>query len=166
MKNQNISIKSFILVLGISISIVCNSQELKPNRKEMRESKKLEMMRNFEAIGSVIESRNFVFEGDMTRNPHKSPEPGQSVIRFDNSRVIIESQNITLPGNEKVISYEIKRWDLIKNTKNLSYILRFYADARETGIEVYLRINPDKSALAQFGGGIHHNEFIGRIRPN
>ena len=166
MKNQTNLIRSFILVMGVSICVISNCQDIKKDKKLIRETKKSESKRNFEAIGSLIETRNFVFEGDFTKKPHQSSEEGTSIIRLENSKVVIESSNITIPETNKTTSYEVKRWDLVKNDKNLTYTLRFYADARASGFEVYLRINSDKTALAQLGGGFHHNEFIGRIRTN
>jgi hypothetical protein len=163
MKKSSFRIESFILILGLwSICVLGNSQGLNPEMKEKKESKKLEQSRNYEVLGSLLESRKFVFEGDQTQLPHESPIPGFSIIRLDSSLVFIESISLLLRN----FSYDVKRWDLKKNPKYKFYTVRFYADGKEAGgFGVVLNIYANNSAVAEIGmKNMHHTHFIGSIR--
>ena len=65
MKKSVFKISSFFLILGLCwISIIGNSQDVKLNKKEKKEVRKAERLKDYEALGTMLESRKFVFSVD------------------------------------------------------------------------------------------------------
>lgn len=164
MKKHNFFKRALISFMGLVIVLFCNSQTPKEKRVERNELRKSEKARNFETLGSVINSRNFVFMSGETESRQISDlsqkhEYETSEIRINGSLVKITGLNSAEWW--KSTSCAIDNWELTENPEELTYSISFIARSGDSNTAILIKILSDKSAIAQFGG----REFRGQIRP-
>ena len=185
MKKSVFKISSFFLILGLyGISIICNSQDVKLNKKEKKEARKAERLKDYEALGTMLESRKFVFAVDRVQSTTGAKI--SHVIRLDGLRILVALDN---PKNTSgrfsgatdnstpsigttglFFEGDIGRWELTKNSKNLSYSTEF--EVNRTGsygdvYEIIMNIHADKSAsveIKSLGGSNIYANYAGQIR--
>lgn len=157
--------RALISFMGLVIALNCTSQTHKEKRAERNQLRKSENGINFESLGSLIHSRNFVFksgnsEGRQVSSLSERHEYGKSVIRINGSFVSISGLN----SSEwwKKTSGRIDTWELIENPEDLTYSISFIAHTGNSDTSVLIKIFSDKTAIAQFGG----SEFRGKVTPN
>lgn len=86
----NISSIAFILIL-CCISVIVNSQDMKLGRKGKREARKLEKLKNFEAIGTLLASRHFSYA--TYRIQSSTGMQIYNVLRFDSSKISVRIED-------------------------------------------------------------------------
>jgi hypothetical protein len=187
MKESTIKISGFFLILGLCwISILGNSQDLKLDKKEKKEVRKAEKLKDYDALGTLLEGRKFLFLTDRTQSA--SGDRISNVIHADGSRFffIFENPKNTSGRNSGArdntspsvgirgfsIEGNIGSWELSKNFKNLSYSIRF--DVNGSGnnagyfYEITMNIRADKSASVEIktlpGGSTIYTNYMGLIR--
>jgi hypothetical protein len=186
MKKSVFKIGRVFLVLGFYwISITGNAQELKLSKKEQKEALKAERLKNFEELDTLLASRKFAFVTDRVQGNIGATV--YNLIQIDEARVFVRCDN---PKNTSggfsgardnttpvigptglFFEGDIENWDLNRNSKNLSYTIKF--DVNTTGIntgnfyEVYININPNKTAgveiKSRYGNYLYAN-YLGSVR--
>jgi hypothetical protein len=182
MKKSIFKISSVFLILGLCwISIIGNSQDVKFDKKEKKEARKAERLKDYEALGPMLESRKFVFAVDRVQS--STGAKISDVIRLDGSKILISlenpentsGRNSGATGNYTpvigttglVFEGNIGRWELHKYPNNLSYTIRFEvsrtASNAEVVYEIFMNINADKSASVELE---NRTVFVGFPREN
>ena len=170
----------FLILVLCCISIIGNSQDLKLSKKEQKEARKAERLKEYEVLGTLLESRKFVFEGTRKQNKEGmivTINPALNFVRFDSLKINMNLErmgdewmpNVTLLKNNQPMSGNISHWELLKNSKKLNYylILRSTPDYPSMGsFNFTMRINADKSAVVRLNVGrkSDFNEFHGYIK--
>ena len=155
------------------------------NRKEQKEARKAERLKDFEELGTLLESREFAFVTDRAQGTTGATV--YNVVQVDEARVFVrceDPENTSgrfsgVFGNTSprigptglFFDGDIDKWELSKNTKNLSYSIKFevLTTGSNTGIyyEIIMTSNPNKSAgieIRSRGGHIVYSNYLGRIR--
>jgi hypothetical protein len=153
MKKSTLKISDFFLILGLCwISIIGNSQDLKLDKKEKKEARKAERLKDYEALGTLLESRKFVFEADRISSQmfNNRISPDHNYIRFDTLSAFIQFERTI--KSKKPLTWEgnIVGWELEKNDKKLYYDLKF--NISTVTQNYYMFINYDSSANLRIGG--------------
>jgi hypothetical protein len=182
MKKSIFKNSSLFLILGFCwISIIGKSQDVKSDKEEKKELRKAERLKDYEALGTMLESRKFVFAVDRVQSA--TGVKITNVIRLDGSRILIslEDPENTSGRNSGVLNNStpkigttgivfegnIGRWELSKNSKNLSYSIRFevnrVASNAEVVYEIFMNIHADKSAGVEIE---NRTVFVGFPREN
>jgi len=165
MKKSVFKISSFFLLLGLCwISIIGRSQDLKLDKKEKKEARKAEKSKNFEAIGSLLESRKFVFEARTMQTKDgtiNTVNPNFIFFRFDSTSVTNQ------PAATSIDSYfhngTITYWELSRNNKNLNYIIRIVSTlGGSTSFQMF--ISADRSARVKVSRGNSVVIYNGQIK--
>ncbi len=150
--------------MGLFIALYCTSQTPKEKRAERYEKRKSENRNNFESLGSLINSRSFVFKSGETESRQISDlsqnhEYETSEIRINGSLVKITGLN----SSEwwKSTSCTIDKWELTENPEELTYSIFFMARSGDSNTAILIKVLSDKTAIAQFGG----REFRGQVAP-
>lgn len=176
----------FFLILGLSlISNIGSTQDSTPTKKEQKEARKAEQLKDYEALGLLLESRQFVFVSERVQG--STGIPIYNSIHIDGPRI---SANLENPTNTSgafsgaadntsprigpsglFFDGDIDKWELSKNTKNLSYSIKFEVQTKgqNTGIfyKIDMIINYNKSAgveIRSLGGHNVYYNFKGLIR--
>lgn len=186
MKKSVQIISRFFLIIGLSwIYIIGNSQDFKLTKKEQKEAKKAERIIDYEALGPFLEGRIFAFETNRIQGTTGATV--YNVVQVDEAKIFVrcEDPKNTSGGNSGVrdnstppigptglfFEGDIDGWKLSKNSKNLSYTVRF--EVRTTGgnpgipYEINMNINSNKSAdieIKSRGGHMVYSNYTGHIR--
>ena len=162
MEKSTLKISAFFLILGLClISVIGNSQELNLSIKEKREIKKAERLKDFDALGALLESKRFAYETERVQGSTgtrvynvtqvdglriyvRCDDPPNTSGRFsgaiDNSTLIYGRTGLFFEG-------DIENWELSNNSKNLSYSIRLDAKTSQGIVyEIFMKINSSKSA--------------------
>lgn len=186
MKKSVFKIGIFFLVLGFFwIYITGNAQEVKSSKKEQKVVMKADRLKNFEELDTLLASRKFAFVTDRIQG--STGATIYNLIQIDEARVFVRCDN---PKNTSggfsgardnttpligptglFFEGDIYNYELSKNSKNLSYTIKF--DVNTTGIntggfyEIYININPNKTAgveiKSRYGNYVYAN-YLGSIR--
>jgi hypothetical protein len=186
MKKSVFKIGRFFLVLGFSwICITGNAQEVKLSKKEQKEAMNAERLKNFDKLDTLLASRKFAFVTDRVQG--STGATVYNLIQVDEARVFVRCEN---PKNTSggfsgardnttpiigptglFFEGNIDSWELSKNSRNLSYSIKFeiYTTGNTTGTyyEIYININPNKTAgveiKSRYGNYVYAN-YLGSIR--
>ena len=181
MKRSVLNISRVFLILGLScISFNGNSQDLKMTKKEKKNAKEAETIKNFTELGVILERRKFVFEANRKQNGEGlivTINPSSNYIKIDSVRIIMNLErfgdgwmpNVTLYGNAQTMGGIITHWELLKNSKKLYYylMLRSIPDyPKPASPNFTIRIYADKSAMVRLNRGrkSDFNEFFGCLK--
>lgn len=168
MKKRVLNFSKLFLILGLCcISIIGSSQDKDESKKEKKAASEAEKSKNYEELGTLIESKKFVFEADYIQYADKSRVLCSSVIKVDSMRVFIDSQNPIFSAPSRYSSVgDIQRFKLLKNTKEQSYTVKFYANDGGFSYDIDMVINTDKSGIVKMnmGNSILNRDFYGRIK--
>lgn len=187
MKKSMFRISKVFLILGLCwISVIGYSQDLKLNRKEKKEARKNERLKDYEALGALLESRKFVFATERVQGTTGAKI--YNVIHVDGLRVFAaledwqntsgrysgEADNTSPLIGPKGLFFEgdIGRCELSKDSKNLSYSIGFDVSLdRNAGIvyDITLNISANKSASVEITGQAGHiiyRNYLGYIRTD
>jgi hypothetical protein len=139
------------LILGLCwINIIGNSQDLKLNKKEQKEARKAERLKDYEALGALLESRKFAFVTDRAQGTTGATV--YNVVQVAEARVFArcEDPKNTFGGFSGAADNTSPR-------------------IGPTGIfyEITIIINPNKSAGIEIRSRVGHivySNYTGRIR--
>jgi hypothetical protein len=182
MKISGFYIYRFLLIVAFCfIFIIGNSQEMKLTKKERKEAMKAERVKDYETLGTLLESKKFVYESHRIQS--STGVKMFDIIRLDGSKILVTLEdpkntsgrnsgvwNNTSPsiGNTGfVFEGNIERWELFKYPKQLSYSIRFEVSRKGSNAEVvyefFMNIHSDKSASVEM---INRTVFTGFPREN
>jgi len=154
------------------------------SKKDNKEASKAERLKGYEALDTLLEGRKFAFVTD--RIQETTGATVFNVIRIDEARVFVRCDN---PKNTSggfsgardnttplvgptglFFEGDIYNYELSKNSKNLSYTIKF--DVNTTGsntgnfYEIYININPNKTAGVEIKSryGYVYANYLGNIK--
>ena len=141
-------------MLGLSwISFIGISQDLKLNKKEKKELRKAERLKDYEALGTLLESRKFVFEAKTMQTNYgqtKTVNPNFIFFKFDSTSVTNQSPAMSI--DSYLHNGTITHWELSRNNKNLNYIISI-ASTLGGSTNFQMLISADKSARVKVSRG-------------
>ena len=182
MKTSGFNFYRFLLILAFCfIFIIGNSQETKLTKKERKEAMKAVRLVDYEALGTLLESKKFVYETHRVQS--STGVKIFDIIRLDGSKILITLEdpkntsgrnsgvwnNTTPSGGNTGFVFEgnIERWELIKYPKQLTYSIRFEVTRKGSNAEVvyefFMNIHSDRSAGVEM---INRTVFTGFAREN
>jgi hypothetical protein len=150
----------FLTIVFSCISYSSNAQNIKLSKQEMREAKKAELFANYNALGTVLESKRFVLQADFLQNQYGERIDVTSILNFikvDSLNGVLQTGfNSSNPGFNGVggVTAEgrISQWKLVKNPKNMSYFLRFGMVTNIGVFDISMSVSADNSAHATLRG--------------
>jgi hypothetical protein len=181
MNNLILKVSSFLLIPGLCcVSVIGNYQDLKLTKKELKEAKKTEKSKNFEALGTFLESRKFLFESNIKKNREGltvAINPSINYFKVDSLSINMNFETAGLTWMTNVAQYfnsqpkegDIYHWELLKNSEKFNYYLTLRANIDYPFTSTFsftVRIYADKSAMVRLNSGrkSDFNEFHGKIK--
>src|SRR5664280_2216065 len=83
MKTSTLNIGRIVFIMGfLLISLYTNSQDVKLSRKEQKEAKRDREFFNFQALDTLLKTKNFVLAADFLDNQYGNRTPVMSDINF------------------------------------------------------------------------------------
>lgn len=160
MKTTLIKSAILFLVFGLFLTIQnSNAQETKLTREEKKEARKAQMNRNFYILDTLLNKRYFVLEADYLENRYGQREPvtpNLNFIKVEGDRGVLQTGSNSGLGYNGVggVTAEgtIDGWEMSKDTKNLSYSLRFGVLTNIGHYDVLMNISADTRATATITG--------------
>jgi hypothetical protein len=132
MKTSIFKIGSTMMGIILFLSSVTFAQENKLSKEEQKALKKEKNLFNFMVIDSMLQRRSFVIEADYLENRYGERRPVQSNLNFimvDSSNVVLQTGSDRINGSNGVggVTAEgnVRDLNIVKNTKNYSFNLRF-----------------------------------------
>ena len=170
MKKSILKISSFFLILGLCIPNIVNSQDLKLTKKELKEVRKAEKVNKYKALGTLLESRRFVFEAEYRGDgTYVSPDGGVDVspdrlnlgrnyIRIDSLIASVQFEGWgPKPKPPQPWDGNIENWELFKNDKKLSYDLQFTISGMTKNY--YISVDLYSSAKLKIGKEVYYGNI-------
>lgn len=159
MKNTTFKIGGLFLCLGLLISLSGFSQDVKLTKQEQKEVRKAKNNYNFLVMDSLLQNRSFVLEADYLENQYGNRRPVLSDLNFimvDSSNVILQTGSNSLSGTNGVGGATaeglVKNLNIVKNSKNQSFWLRFTVVTNIGIYDVDMTIYSDRNAKATITG--------------
>lgn len=185
MKKSEFQISSFLLILSLfCISINGNSQDQKLSKKENKEAREAKRLKDYETLGTLLENRKFAFITERVQGAYGTII--YNSIRVDESRIFVHCDDpksytgiasgvwdnttprIGLTG--LYFEGDIENWELLKNSKDLSYTVKFHVIKTGThsggDSDFTFNINPNKSSgieIKSRGGSMVYSNYTGLI---
>lgn len=141
------------------ISLTSFSQESKLTRQEKKEARKAAMVSNFDTLNKMLETKSLVLEADYLQSKYGDVVPVSSDLNFIS---IVSGNGVLQTGSAWRQGYNgvggvtaegiVGSWDVTKNLKKLSYLLKF---SMMTNIGIYditMNISADTRATAVITG--------------
>jgi len=134
------------------------------SKKEKKEARRSERLKDYEALGFLLESRKFVFEAKtmQTKDGNVIPvNPNYVFFKFDSPRVTNQSPTMMLDSylHEGTITY----WELLRNNKNLNYIISI-STTMGGSTNFQMLISADKQARVKVNRGNSVITYNGQIK--
>jgi hypothetical protein len=160
MKTKIFKLVSLFLVAGfLMTSQNISAQNEKLTRQERKEIRKAQMEANFYILDSLLNSRTFVLKADYLRNRDGTMIPVVSNLNF----IKVEgTEGILQTGSNSGLGYNgvggatasgsIGSWELSKDSKKLTYTLRFSLLTNMGSYDVLMYISADNHASATIRG--------------
>ena len=175
----------FLMVTLCCLSVITNSQDLKMNNREKKEMRKAEKLKDYYALGILLESKKFSFSTERVQL--NSGAKVYNIINIDENRVfvrcedpintsgwfsgVIDNSTPRIGPTGLFFEGDIDSWELFKNNHNLSYIvkLKVLTTGSNSGItyEITINVNPNKSAGVEIKsrrGQMIYSNYSGLIR--
>ena len=173
MKTSIFNMKSLFLSIGLFlISFNINSQDVKLSRQEQKEAKRDKQYFNFQVLDTILENKSFVLEADFLENQYGMRSPVLSDVNFikvDSTNAVLQTGTSLNMGSNGVggatAEGRMSNLKIVKNVKNMSFLLRFTM-VSDIGIyDVSMTINSDRAARATITG-LSRGEliYVGRIK--
>ncbi len=189
MKKSVFNISRIVLILVICCtSVIASSQDLKLNKKGKKEAREAERLKNYEAIGNLLVSRQFSYATYRTQS--STGIQVYNVIRFDGSKIFVRLENpqntsgrfsgaadnttpYIYPRTGLFFEGDIEHWELSKNSKNLSYTCKFELTTSDNSLnpgidyEIIMNVKVDNSATLELslrGGTMAYSNYTGYLR--
>jgi Domain of unknown function (DUF4251) len=160
MKHFRFYSADLLIVFGlILIPYNVKGQDVRITRQEKKALEQSQMNANFQAIDTLINRRTFVIEADFLENQYGNRIPVTSVLNFimlDSSKVVLQTGSNFRTGFNGVggvtAQGRIQDYKVDKNTKNLSYNVRFSVMTNIGIFDVLMTIYSDTNATATITG--------------
>jgi hypothetical protein len=160
MKTKIIKLVSLFLVAGFFLtSQNISAQNEKLTRQERKEVRKAQMEANFYILDSLLNSRTFVLKADYLRNRDGVMIPVVSNLNFikvDGTEGILQTGSNSGLGYNGVggVTAEgsIGTWEIFKDSKKLTYTIRFSLLTNLGSYDVLMFISADNHASATIRG--------------
>jgi hypothetical protein len=159
MKTSILKTGSMIIWIAmLLISPQVKSQE-KLSKEEKKEIKKEKANYNFQVVDTMIQNRMFVLEADYLENKFGIRQPVSSLLNFirvEASDAVLQTGSDSYEGTNAVggVTAEgnIQNLKVTKNTKDLTFFLRFTVMTNIGIYDVAMTIHSDKNARAEISG--------------
>jgi hypothetical protein len=175
MRTTSLNIGRIIIMIGFfMISLYTNSQDVKLSRKERKEAKRDREFFNFQALDTLLKTKNFVLAADFLDNQYGNRTPVMSDINFikvDSTDAVLQTGSLNSFGMNGVggatAEGSIRGFKIVKNLKNLSFNIRFTVITDIGVYDVSMIIYSDRVARATITG-LTRGELIydGHIKTN
>ncbi len=161
MKRLKINTLVLCLVIGfLGISVKSFAQGSKERRMERKEMRKSVMLINFNIIDSLLKAKSLVIEADFLENgvgQRISVPSTINFIRINSSKCVIQTgANNGRFGTNGVggvtAEGDIGKWEVRKNTKNLTYNVHFTVLTNIGAYDVIMDLSSDAHATATITG--------------
>jgi hypothetical protein len=160
MKVSIFKIENLVMGFGLLlISLAGNSQDIKLSKEEKKAAKRDKDYYNYQVVDSMVENRSFVLEADYLEDRYGIRQPVSSLLNFirvESSDAVLQTGSNWYEGSNAVggVTAEgsIQGLKITKNTKNLSFFLRFTVMTNIGIYDVAMTINSDKNARAEISG--------------
>jgi len=160
MKTIKNKLVNLFWILGLFfISLNSNSQERKLTRQELKEVKKARLEANFWVLDSLLKAKSFVLEADYLQNQYGDRIFVTSTLNFikidDNNGILQTGSNWRMGYNGVggvTAEGPIGKWEVYKDTKRMTYTLKFSLLTNIGHYDVMMTVMPDASARATITG--------------
>jgi hypothetical protein len=149
----------FLLSSLLLISLNGSSQDTKLSRKEKKEVEKAQLAANFYVLDSLLNVRSFVLEADYLQNQYGDMVNVTSMLNFikvNGSKGVLQTGSNMRMGSNGVggVTAEgnIGTWEISKNTKSMSYSLRFNIVTNLGNFDIFMTVYSDTRASATISG--------------
>lgn len=141
------------------LSPVSYSQDNRLSRKDKKEARKAENYAFFQYLDTILTHKSFVLEADFIENQYGqriNVTPTLNFIRVDSLKAVLQTGSSRYLGYNGVggVTAEglLDRWEVTKNTKNMSYHIRFSVNTNIGFYDVMLNVTADNYARATITG--------------
>ena len=160
MKTSIIRIERLLVGIGLLlISLQASSQDNKPSKEERKAAKRDQDYYNFQVVDTMVQNRSFVLEADYLENQYGIKRPVNSLINFiklDSLKAVLQTGSNLAEGSNGVggatAEGTISGLKITKNTKNLTFFLRFTIVSNIGIYDVAMTIYSNKNARAEISG--------------
>src|SRR5664280_1362420 len=160
MKTSIIRIERLLVGIGLLlISLQANSQDNKTSKEERKAAKRDKDYYNFQVVDTMVQNRSFVLEADYLENQYGIKRPVNSLINFirlDSLKAVLQTGSNMAEGSNGVggatAEGSISGLKITKNTKNLTFFLRFTIVSNIGIYDVAMTIYSNKNARAEISG--------------
>lgn len=160
MKTDKYKTGSLLLLAFLLIKpAVMEAQEAKLSRQELKEIRQARLEADFHILDTLISSRNFVLKADYlrTRDGVLVPVPsGLNFIMVNMDEGVLQTGSNSGNGYNGVggvtAQGKIGKWDLSKDSKKLTFTLRFSMLSTIGNYDVLMFIGADGNAAATITG--------------
>lgn len=148
-----------IAICILMISLSGYSQGEKLSRKDRKEAKKAQEYAYFHYLDTLLTNKEFVLEADFIENQYGqrlNVAPLLNFIRVDSERATLQTGSSAYIGYNGVggvtAEGQLNKYDLSKNTKNLSFTARFSVSTTIGFYDVMLTVSANNYARATITG--------------
>lgn len=160
MKNSRFRIERLLMGIGLLlISFHGYSQDNKLSKEERKAAKRDRDYYNFQVVDTMVENKSFILEADYLENQFGVRKPVTSLLNFielDSVNAVLQTgSNVSLGTNGVggvTAEGNIQGLKISKNTKNLTFFLRFTVLTNVGIYDVAMTIYSDKHARAEISG--------------
>lgn len=149
----------FLMIGFFLITVISYSQESKLSRKEQAEMRRAELIRNYQVLDTLLESKKFILEADFLSDKYGNRiyvSPTLNFIKLDSIKAVLQIGSTSGLGYNGVggITAEgnLKSWRLVKKPKERSYFLQFSTLTNIGVYDISMTINADNFARATING--------------
>ncbi len=152
-------IKKLFVICLVSLPLFGYSQDAKLTRKERKEVRKAQMTENFYILDSLLNSRRFVLEAFYLKNKYGDMISVSSMVNFirvNGSTGVLQTGSYQTIGSNGVggatAEGTIGLYEITRNTKSLTYNLRFNLLTNIGNYDVHMTVTSDNRASATISG--------------
>lgn len=160
MKTTFFRIGRLFLATGLLfLGVAGYSQEAQLTRQEQKEARKMQQYYNFQVLDTILTSRRFVLEAYDLDNGYGNRRQVMSNINFimlDSTKAVLQTGSDARLGYNGVggvtAEGQISGLKITKNSKNLSYYLKFTVSTNIGFYDVSMNISSNSIARATITG--------------
>lgn len=160
MKTRIIKIAGLLFLMSfLGISLISNSQDVKPDRTSRKEARKIEMETNFHVLDSLLQSGQYVLEADFLQGKYGDMVPVTSTLNFikvDGSKGVLQTGSDTRQGYNNVggVTAEgnIIGYKVVNDNKRLSSTVTFTILTQIGTYNILMTVSADNNASATISG--------------
>lgn len=160
MKKYAIILGSLFLTIGFfGISLNSYSQDVRLSRQEKKEARKAQMMINYNIIDTLVNTRRFVVEANYLENQYGDKISVSSFLNFisiNSPDVVLQTSTSDSRGFNGLggvtAEGEIKNWEISRDLKNLSHMVKFHVLTGIGSYDVTMTISANNTVRASIKG--------------